>query len=245
MKNNLPALCLLAAVLPAQAVLAPLTLDVPAGGQADVRISSTNPNYFEVPGDRITGVTSAPGTLTETRNTPAGGAFLSTVQDKPFTLFLTTEGGQTFSLSAHPSAVAGRSYRLAPQKPLPRPAARAWERAQPYEALLAEVNRTLLQGALPPGWAAVAVAVSPDKAPPRLPAALRAAPDAAWEGGHLRVTRWRLTNPGRAAVPLREPQFSGPDVRAVMFATPGRALAGGGSTDVYVTQSREDADGER
>lgn len=243
MKNKFPALCLLAAALPGRAALAALTLDVSAGGQVDVRVSSTNPNYFEVPGDRITGVTSAPGTLTETRNTPAGGAFISTVQDKPFTLFLTTEGGQIFSLSAHPSAAVGRSYRLAPQKPLPRPAARAWERAQPYEALLAEVNRTLLQGELPPGWAAVAV--SPDKVPPSLPAALRAVPDSAWEGGHLRVTRWRLTNPRRTAVPLREPQFSAAGVRAVMFATPGRALAGGGSTDVYVTQSREDADGER
>lgn len=241
MNNNLLAIwCLLAAALPGRAALTPLTLDVPAGGQADVRISSTNPNYFEVPGDRITGVTSGPGRLTETRNTPAGGAFISTVQDKPFTLFLTTKGGQTFSLSAHPSAVPGRSYLLAPQKPLLRPAARAWERAQPYEALLAGVNKTLLQGALPPGWAAVAV--RPDDAPPRLPAALRAVPDAAWEGGHLRVTRWRLTNPGRAVVPLREPQFSAGDVRAVMFATPGRSLAGGGSTHVYVTQATENRD---
>jgi conjugal transfer pilus assembly protein TraK len=241
MKSKHVLLSLLLSTLPAGAGLMPTIISVPAGGQADIRISSTNPNYFEVPGDRITGVTSAPGMLTDKRNTGAGGAFMSTTQSKPFTLYLTTEGGQTFSLNAHPESVPGRSYLLASQKSLNRDEAKAWETSQPYEKLLVELNRSLVRNSIPQGYAAVAFTEECS----RTPVGIRATATGAWEGGNLRVVRFLVTNPGSITVSLREQDFWQPGVRAVMFSTPGRELSGGGSATLYVTSGPGGSDGQR
>lgn len=241
MKNKHVLISLMLAALPVGAALVPATVSVPAGGQADIRISSTNPNYFEVPGDRITGITSAPGMLTDKRNTGGGGAFVSTSQSKPFTLYLTTEGGQTFSLNAHPESIEGRSYLLASQKPLNRDEAKAWENSQPYENLVVELNRSLVRNSIPQGYAAVSFADERT----RTPSGVRAISTGAWEGAHLRVVRFQIKNAGSDTVYLHEQDFWQPGVRAVMFSTTGRELSGGGSATLYVTSGQRGSDGQR
>lgn len=240
MKSKYVVISWLATMTLAHAGIVPGTLRIHAGDQADIKISSINPNYVEVSGDRITGITSSPGMLTDKRNTDAGGAFISTTQTKAFTIYLTTEGGKTFSLQAYPEKMPGRSFLLASHNPLSPEKAKAWEIAQPYESLLIELNRMLLRGQVPPGYAKIPLKDERINAP----AAVRATASDAWEGSNLRVVRWQVTNAGSIPISLREQDYWQQGVRAVMFSTEGRELAGGSTMTLFVTSGHGGNDGQ-
>lgn len=242
MRKKINILTLLMSLFPfvGSAASLSVSLTIPPGAQADIPLSNTNPNFFEVPGDRITGVTSSAGMLTAKSNTPAGGAFVSTAQEKPFTLYMTTEGGQTFSFNARPQKVPGRSYRVAGMLPVNRDEAKKWEESQPYESMLVSLNKSLRQGQLPDGYASVTT----ENTSLRTPSGVRAVAQKAWAGNALQVVHWHVTNQGTLTTPLREQDFWKKGVRAVMFDTGLRELSGSSSTGVWVTSSQEAGDGE-
>lgn len=225
------------ASLPAMAIPA-LTLTFSPGEQLNLPISNTNPNMVMVPGDRIVSISATTGMLTDKKNTQHGAVFFSSVSDKPFTLFLETELGQLLSINAAPVKGVGRSYRLFASAQPPRPVAQSWETGQPYESMLAALNRTLLQGALPEGYGPAPI----DQERPLTVAGLRATPDAAWAGDALHIVRYRLQNPLLVSVDVREQDFWQPGTRAVMVYPKYTRLIAGASTTLFITRTRERTD---
>lgn len=209
------------------------------GGQLNLIISANNPNMIAVPGDRVTSMSSAAGTLTDKKNTKAGAVIFSSVSDKPFTFYIETELGQMFSVNATPRKGEGRSYRLLAEKPSLRPKAKVWETAQPYESMLVSLNRALLQGVIPEGYGPAVVGKSPLTA-----SGLQAMPIAAWSGNSLRVEHYRLVNQLAIPVDLREQDFWRSGTRSVMFSPKTDRLIAGASTSLYVIQTQEVSDGK-
>lgn len=231
---------LVLAVAPTTMAATAVTLTFSPGGHLDLPISNVNPNLIVVPGDRVTNISSAAGLLTDKKNTQAGAALFSTASDKPFTLYVETRLGQVFSINATPRATEGRSYRLFPTTPTPRPVAKVWETAQPYESMLVALNRALLRGALPEGYGPASI----DKEAPFTRAGLQATPDSAWDGNALHIVRYRLTNPLSVPVVLREPDFWTPGTRAIMVHPRYQRLIAGASTWLYVIRTQEPTDGQ-
>jgi conjugal transfer pilus assembly protein TraK len=224
----------------AGAVTEPQTFSFPPNGQFQLPISNTNPNLVVIPGDRIVAINSAAGTLMDKRNTKDGAVLFSSNSEKPFTVFIETEQGQVFSIQATPRKGEGRSYRLLGSKPLPRPAAKAWETSQPSESLLVELNKAALQGRIPDSYAPA------DLNNDRLsaPAGLSVRAEEAWVGNALRIVRYRVQNPHSYAVSLKEQDFWRQGVRAVMLSLRTSTLLPGASISVYITQGLEVNSGE-
>ncbi|WP_438403871.1 TraK domain-containing protein, partial [Aeromonas veronii] len=160
-----------------------VTLTLTPGDQLNLAISNTNPNMIVGPGDRVGNISSAAGMLADKKNTKAGAVFFSSPSDnsKPFTFFVETELGQVFSVNAAPRKGEGRSYRLMPATQTARPLAKAWESALPYESMLIDLNRALMQGVMPEGYGPATI----DKELPLSASGLYATPDAAWVGNAL------------------------------------------------------------
>lgn len=225
---------------PVLAVNAPVSLTFPPNGQFQLAVSNTNPNLIVIPGDRITGISSAAGKLTDKRNTRDGAVLFSSTSEKPFTLFIETEHGQVVSVQARPRAGEGRSYRLLNSEPVARPAAKTWETSQPYESLLVELNKAILKNRMPEGYAPASTEYDRLSAP----AGLSMTAEEAWTGNALRVVRYRVSNPFAYAVALKEQDFWRTGVRAVMFTPTALSLLPGTSVTVFVTRGQEVSDGQ-
>lgn len=224
----------------ALAATAPVSLSFPPNGQFQLTVSNTNPNLIVIPGDRITGISSAAGKLTDKRNTRDGAVLFSSTGDKPFTLFIETEHGQVVPIQATPRAGEGRSYRLLNAEPVARPAAKTWETSQPYESLLVELNKAILKNRMPEGYAPASTEFDRLSAP----AGLSMAAEEAWTGNALRVVRYRVSNPFAYTVALKEQDFWRTGVRAVMFTPSAHSLLPGTAVTVYITRAQEVSDGQ-
>lgn len=238
MKNNLSALWLGCSLLLSSSAIAqpPSTLTFPQGGQLRLTVSNSDPNMIFVPGDRITAITAQGSMLADKRLTSAGGVLFTSVAKKPFTLFVETELGQSFSVVATPMNGEGRVYRLVSEETPPRPTSRQWETAQSYEKLLVNLTRAALARQLPEGYGDV----KPLSDGIRTPAGLAVIPQQAWAGDQLRVDRYQVRNKNSWGVALREQDFWKPGVRAVAFEHGIKTLLGSGSMSVVVIRATEE-----
>ncbi|MEQ5974166.1 type-F conjugative transfer system secretin TraK [Serratia liquefaciens] len=222
------------------AAVSPATLSFPENGQFNLPVSNSNPNLIVVPGDRITAVNSADGTLTDQRNTEAGALLVSTLATKPFTFFVETEKGQVFSITAVPEKRAGASYRLVSESTGENPKAKAWEQSQPYESLLIGLNQAVRRNAVPEGYAVMPVTHEQLKTP----AGLTSRAVQVWMGDRLKVTRFDVRNTASISTQINEHDFWAPSVRSIMFSSRSRELSGGGTVGVYVTTDLGGNDGQ-
>ncbi|TDN51499.1 type-F conjugative transfer system secretin TraK [Scandinavium goeteborgense] len=238
MKNKLlaGALFLVPSLIPfsAGATLHPVTLNFVQGSQFTLAVSSTNPNLFFIPGDRITAISGPAGAMTGKRQTESGGVIFSTTRKKPFTLYLETEQGKTLSVAATPAAGQGRVYQLVNNEPVATGARPDnGDRASPYESLLVAANRAASTGTAPDGYGRVA----PLSRPFNLPAGLQLTGSDAWANGQLRIDVYRVENMASYGLALKEQHFWVPGVRSVMFDTQARALMPRTTMRVFVVRA--------
>ncbi|EGW0627542.1 type-F conjugative transfer system secretin TraK [Salmonella enterica] len=220
----------------AQPVKVPVSADV----QASVALSNTQPNMVVVPGDRIVAVDSAQGMFLNSNDygltgQANGGVILMTEKTTPFTFYVRTAGGLTVSLVAHPQARNGRVIHLMSDRPVSHPAATEWERSHPYVSTLVKLQKALMKGQVPAGYAASPVVQAPAFS---LPSGLSARAEAMWSGGGLRVYRYRLEN--RSSVPLTVPErlFAVQGVRSVVVDPWAETLLPAATAVVWVTVSQ-------
>lgn len=237
MKNKLSVLAFTAAMLTALPALAasgvPAILTFTQGAQFRLPVSSTDPNLIFVPGDRVQAITAQAGMIADKRITSSGGVLFTTVAKDPFTLYVETTSGQTFSVVATPVKGQGHTYRLLSAEPSPRTETRQWETGQPYETLLISLSRAALTGRMPDGYGEA----DPLRSRSTAPAGLVLTPVKAWAGNLVRVDRYSVRNTLTRTVSLREQDFWTPGVRAVMFDNNVQSLLGGGVQMVTIIRS--------
>jgi conjugal transfer pilus assembly protein TraK len=191
-----------------------------------LQVSHSSPNLIIPDGDRITAISSASGVLADSRNTRDGGVIFSTSVRTPFTLYLETEKSGVTAVQAIPVAGEGRVWRLRDTRVNPVTAT-----AQPYEAALVALNRSLLMQKIPQGWSPAKVQTGSLPAP----SGLRVVAEDAWQGDGLRIVRARVQNNSSTAVVLNERDFYAPGVRALMLSGRVRELPPGGSATLHIT----------
>lgn len=224
----------------ANAIVEPVVISLPNGGQANVGLSNTDPNLFTVPGDRIVAINSLDGALTQQQNTENGGVVVSTMSKKPFTFIIETERGQNFSIRAVPREGAGRTLQIVGDLMGTRGPAASWEQGQPYESMLVALNKGVLEGRLPEGYGIIPVTDETLT----VPYGLRAVAEKVWIGSRLKVICFTVSNPGLSSIWINEHDFWQQGTRAVLFDSPTRQLMGGGRMKVYLTRSEGGANGQ-
>lgn len=234
-------LCLSGTVLAEPVAMLPVKIPVSPDSQVRVALSNTNPNLLVVPGDRIVAVDSAQGMFINDNRAMGqanGGVQLMTAQTAPFTFYVRTEGGLTVSVVGVPQKRDGRVLHFIADRPVHHDAARRWETSQPYVRLLTDIQKAVLAGKVPDGFAEAPVTALPSFS---LPAWLSVKPLTMWSGGALRLYRLDVRNTGGAVLNMPERLFSAAGVRAVMVFPFSAQLMPGAQTSVWVTAS---SDGE-
>lgn len=245
-KNSLTWLAAAVACVCTSALAEPVAMhavNIPVSPDSQVRValSNTNPNLLVVPGDRIIAVDSAQGMFINDNRAMGqanGGVQLMTAQTAPFTFYIRTEGGLTVSVVGVPQKRDGRVLHFISDRPVQHEKARKWEISQPYVRLLTEIQKAVLAGKVPEGFAEAPVAALPSFS---LPAWLKVEPLTMWSGGELRIYRLNVLNTGSAVLNMPERLFNAAGVRAVMVFPFSTQLMPGAQTSVWVTVS---SDGE-
>ena len=203
----------------------------------NVTLSNTNPNKIIIDGELVTSLSGPQGAYDQS-TTPEGALLLSPLVGQNFTVFLQTAGGTSVSLNVQPKPGSGRTLRFAP---LSMPArnndeAKAWEEGQSYEKTLVTLSRAVVRGDVPDDYTELPVSRMPAYTPG---IAVRLTPERQFIGSHLRVVRFRMTNPGYVTVSLRERDFWRKGVRAVMLSQ--NELYAGGEGFAWVVFSDDGA----
>lgn len=205
------------------------------GSTFTVSVSRDSANVLMVQGDRITALTSKESDVPDPEKTGNGAVMFSVATDKPFTFVVETESGQVYSVRATPVKGQGRVYRIAPLSPVIHPATKVWEKESPYESLLIALNRGILNGMMPDGYSLV----DDKERDVHFAAPIHAKRLQVWDGGNLRVEKYRLTNPNTWGITLNEHDYAGRGVRSIMFWPRSAVLPAGATVSLYLIRDPE------
>lgn len=210
----------------------PLAIRIANEHQVSVALSNQDINRVVVAHDKITRV-NAPAHRLVAHNDPSGALFVNVIGSAPFSAFITTEHGRTFSLFVLPKSEPGVTLRFIPTTPVarhtPPPPSHATERVESsssYQQTLIQLIRDMVLQRIPPGYSAIAPRAFVHVAALAVPRYLlrkRFLSEqvvAGFLGGALAVRIVRVTNRSRHHVTLVAREFYAPGVRAVAIATP-------------------------
>ncbi|PIJ50024.1 hypothetical protein BL250_08825 [Erwinia sp. OLTSP20] len=203
------------------------------GARVALAVSNTDPNAIRVSDDRIVAVQATQGVLTAKSPTPDGGVLFSTVTEKPFTLFVQTASGYSFSAQATPGKRPGLTLTV--DNPSIRGAAEAgkWEQSQSgYSGLISGLVNRFVTNRMPVGYVYTKNISMPVSDSVMRAFSLR--PVTAWQGDRLRIVRTDVTSISRQRLKLSERYFWSPGVMAVSFHPRLDVLEPGRSVSVIV-----------
>lgn len=191
-------------------------LDINPNARVAVTVSTTDPNYITVNDDRVKGILATRGVITQQAVNDAGGLVFATVHDKPFTLYVTTESGFTFSLYVTPRRQAGLSLIVNNKAIRGTAQASAWEADKPgYSELISQLVSRFVNNDMPTGFV-----YTKNREVPLSASVLQAfgvRPVSAWQGDRLRIVRLDITNRSAGRIELNERYLWSKGVMAVSF----------------------------
>ena len=220
-----------------RAASAPAAIPFENDAAFNVSLSNNSPNKVVVDGELITSI-SGPSGAYDQSTTEEGALILSPLVGQNFTLFIQTDHGSSLSLNVRPQPGSGKTLRFTPLSPPVRKNddARTWEEGQTYEKTLVTLVRTVANGQVPDDYTEYPVSRMKTYAPPT---GVRLTPERQFVGHHLRVVRFRMTNPGNVTQSLRERDFWLRGVRAVMLSQ--NQLYAGGEGYAWIVFSDDGA----
>lgn len=115
------------------------------------------------------------------------------------------------------------------------PATKVWEKGNPYESLLLALSKGVLTGKIPDGYSLV----DDKERDASFAGPVRAKRLQVWDGGNLRVEKYRLTNTNSWGLSLNERDYASRGVRSVMFWPRSSVLPGGATVSLYIIRSLE------
>lgn len=200
-----------------RAATAPAAIPFENDATVNVALSNTNPNKIIVEGEQVTSISGPSGAYDQPQTTPDGAVIIAPLVGTDFTVFLQTAKGAAISLNIQPKPGNGRTLRLTPLSSPVRKNddAKAWEEGQSYEKTLVTLSRAVARGEVPDEYEEYPVSRMPAFNPG---VSVRLTPERQFVGSHLRIVRFRMTNPGYITASLREKDFWRKGVRAVMLS---------------------------
>lgn len=218
-----------------RAASAPAAIPFENDAAFNVTLSNNSPNKVVIDGELITSI-SGPSGAYDQSPTEDGALILSPLVGQNYTMFIQTDRGSSLSLNVRPQPGNGRTLRFIPMSPPLRKNddAKAWEEGQTYEKTLVTLSRAVVNGQVPDDYQEYPVSRMTAYTPA---ASVRLTPDRQFVGNHLRVVRFRMTNPGNITQNLRERDFWRKGVRAVMLSQ--NQLYAGGEGYAWIVFSDE------
>lgn len=216
-----------------RAASAPAAIPFENDAAFNVTLSNTNPSKVVVDGELITSISGPTGAYDQSQ-TEDGALILSPLVGQNFTLFIQTDHGSSLSLNVRPQPGNGKTLRFTPISPPLRKNddAKAWEEGQTYEKTLVALSRAVVNGQVPDDYREYPVSSMPAYTPA---SDVRLTPERQFVGNHLRVVRFRMSNPGSITRSLRERDFWRKGVRAQTIKSfiveHDQATAAGGKPD--------------
>jgi type-F conjugative transfer system secretin TraK len=204
---------------------------VKEGDIATVRVSSTALNQIMIEGDRIQSVKGVSGQFQLDKDPHLGQIFIQPALDnkEPIHLFLTTELGQTYSLSLDASDISPESIILVPKAQ--QTVAAKWEKSSSYEQILTQIikaihNQTSLEG------------FSIEEEHQKLPKIkeISVAKKQSYRGDKLMGEFLEVQNTSKNTVELLESDFYKPGIRAI--AVLNKYLQPKDKTGVYLVRDK-------
>ncbi|ENZ4286931.1 type-F conjugative transfer system secretin TraK [Citrobacter amalonaticus] len=207
-----------------RAASAPAAIPFENDAAFNVTLSNNSPNKVVIEGELITSI-SGPSGAYDQSTTEDGALILSPLVGQNYTMFIQTDRGSSLSLNVRPQPGNGRTLRFTPMSPPQRKNddAKAWEEGQTYEKTLVTLSRAVVNGRVPDDYQEYPVSRMMAYTPAT---SVRLTPERQFVGNHLRVVRFRMTNPSNITQSLRERDFWRKGVRAVMLSQ-NRLYAGG------------------
>jgi type-F conjugative transfer system secretin TraK len=204
---------------------------VKEGDIATIRVSNTALNQIMIEGDRIQSVKGVSGQFQLDKDPHLGQIFIQPALDnkEPIHLFLTTEQGQTYSLSLDARDIPPESIPLIPKAQ--QSVAAKWEKSSSYEQILTQIikamhNQTLVEG------------FSIEEEHLKLPKIKEASvlKRKSYMGDKLMGEALEVQNISKSTLELMESDFYQPGIRAI--AVLNKSLQPKGKTRVYVVRDK-------
>ncbi|KKY80342.1 conjugal transfer protein TraK [Enterobacter cloacae] len=218
-----------------RAASAPAAIPFENDAAFNVTLSNNSPNKVVIAGELITSI-SGPSGAYDQSTTADGALILSPLVGQNFTMFIQTDHGSSLSLNVRPQPGNGRTLRFTPMSPPLRnnDDAKAWEEGQTYEKTLVALSRSVVNGKVPDDYQEYPVSRMTAYTPAT---GVQLTPERQFVGNHLRIVRFRMTNPGNITQNLRERDFWLKGVRAVMLSQ--HTLYAGGQGYAWIVFSDE------
>ena len=204
-------------------------IPVQDGIEVSANISSTGLNRIAIENDKITGIKGTAGEFEYDKDTENGQIFIKPIEvkDKPIYVFLTSESGNTYSLSLTTSEVSPENIILVPvDKPKPTNG----EQSTSYESTLKQLISAMHTQSSIEGYAIEGVKVRLPKIQNAKVTHVQSYMNSKLQGEILEVT-----NNSSESINLAELEFYYDGVRAVAIVD--RVLEAKQSTRVYVVRS--------
>ena len=199
-----------------RAASAPAAIPFENDAAFNVTLSNTNPSKVVINGELITSISGPSGAYDQSQ-TDDGALILSPLVGQNFTVFIQTDRGSSLSLNVRPQPGNGKTLRFTPMSPPLRKNndAKVWEEGQSYEKTLVSLSRIIVNGDVPDEYQEYPISRMPAYNPGT---PVHLVPERQFVGNHLRIVRFRMSNPGSITQNLRERDFWRKGVRAVMLS---------------------------
>jgi conjugal transfer pilus assembly protein TraK len=235
LKNNL-LLMLLAALFASQASAESVTLN--PWGRITTAVSNSDPNSISVPDDRVVSIQATQGILQSRSTTPDGAVIFTTLAEKPFTVFVQTESGFSFSVYAMPRKQPGLSLVVNNHSVRGDERASQWESSQStYSSLLTSLISDFINNKKPTGF--VFTKNTDISLSPSAQQNFTVRPVSAWRGDQIRVVRLDITNRASNRIELNERYFWSKGVMAVSYWPRLDFLSPGGTVSAVIVLREE------
>ena len=154
-------------------------------------------------------------------------------QKRPFSIFITTEQGHTYTLFLNPIDVPSENIEIKPVSASKKVAAN-WETNQSYQQLIIELMREMVSKKQPEGYAVIPLG---DVKPKKLSSGLTMQLVTIYRGSYLEGEIWRLKNNSKHRMHLLPREFYQDNIRAASLID--ETLNCGDETILYRVISHE------
>jgi len=183
-------------------------------GEVGISLSDSNTNRLVVRGDKITRAHFPEGAL-GIQNESDGSLYVTCAYEKPFTLFITTEGGSHFSATVIPKDTLGQTVEFLAEQAKPQVMTKRPVKVQPYTDVIQELMTHLVLGEPLEGFK---VKRERDKGV-HFQSGLTVRSKRVYQGVQFKGEILALHNTGKMPLTLQESWFSNQQVKAVALSS--------------------------
>ncbi len=189
-----------------------IQIDVP-GEQINVNISTQTLTRIAIAGDRINKIISDSSQFITETDPDSGAVFIRAQDEQAFSLFLSTEMGNTYHLLLTPGTIEADNIEIIPHA-VNQAQADDWLKRTPYESAVTQLIQSMVNRSPLMGYQILLDVKMPA---PLFGNSLKATPLAVYQGKYLQGIVFTFTNTGKQIISLSPDLLTHTNILAVAF----------------------------